>query len=606
MKRILLSLTAVIAVAATSLAPASLARGGSISPDAHEAQFIQKDSDISLWIWTDKYTYMPGEQMTVRGSYRVNQDAQIYTVFAYIINNQTGVRTYFAGSRTSETASTVFGSSPDRIERGAGLTRLDAGVTEVTKGMIVGPGGSALRTAYTIPNELGMHTVVLELRDYLGGRVLKRAYFKIGVVDGTEMVSGAIVADRAWVNTKAYVLQGTVYVDSGATLTIEPGTFIMGQTGTSPASSLIVTRNGRLMAAGTRARPITFTSAEPFGQRRAGDWGGLVLLGNAPVNWPTGFGNIEGLPPSVDTQYGGEDSAHDCGTLTYVRVEFAGAEFQPNDEINAITFGGCGTDTVAHHLQAKYGLDDAFEWFGGTMNASYLVGTYARDDYIDIQIGWKGKLQHVLAVAGKDVPGNRGIESDNNEDDYAAGADNDRITEPQVYNVTLVGAGDAFTEGFDEGTSVAGAWLRRGTGGRYHNIVIYNWTNTGVTVRDEDTLTNGKLSLNGLLMWNNGLASGMPNTLAGQVAGQPKNLALPAVQTAPNVMLGDPNLIRPLQLSDPDFRPQRGNPIFRANWVMPPDDGFFDQSANYIGAFGDERWDEEWVQYHVEGEIGPP
>lgn len=592
MMRILLTLAITVAIGS-----------GNIAARAEAASQIQKDSDIGLWIWTDKYTYSPGEQMTVRGSYRVNQDDQGYTLFAYIINNQTGVRTYFTTSGTSTGAQTIFGGTPDQLDAGGSITRLDAGVSEVNQAMIIGPGGSASPMAYTIPNQLGMHTVIVQLRDSRGGRVLKNAYFKIGVVDEVVNKSGNVEADEVWVNTKAYHLQGVVFVKN-ATLTIEPGTFITGQPGSQPASSLIVTRTGKLMAAGTRTRPITFTSSLPFGERSPGDWGGLVLLGNAAVNWPSDFGNIEGLPVSDDTRYGGSDNSHDCGTLTYVRVEFAGAELAPNNEINAITFGGCGSDTVAHHLQAKYGLDDAFEWFGGTMDASHLVATYADDDYIDIQIGWTGRLQHVLAVSGLDFPGNRGIESDNNEDGHGETP----ITNPQVFNVTLVGSADMNERGGSEGSGVAGAYFRRGSGGSYNNILIYNWITTGIAVLDDATISNGALSGNGVLMWNNGLASGMPNTLAGQVAadvGGKANKALPLVQLLPNVEIADPDLIRPLQLNDPDFRPRGGNPIFRANWILPPDDGFFDQSANYIGAFGDERWDEEWVQYHVEEDMLP-
>ena len=606
MKRIFLTLATVVAVAASGLAPASLARGGSVSRDTHSATLIQKDSDIGMWIWADKYVYRPGEQATVRGSYRVNQDVQPYALFTYIINNQTGVRTFFTKrEHTTMVPQNIFSQTPDDIDRGLGLTRLDAGVSAVNKAVIVGPGGSASGMPYTIPDELGMHTVVVQLRDYRGGRVLKNAYFKISVVDETVEVSGDISSDTTWVNTKTYNLNGVVFVKNGATLTIEPGTIITGEPGSQPASSLFVTTTGRLVAAGTRSRPVTFTSKLPFGERNAGDWGGLVLLGAAPVNWPTGFGNIEGLPPSGDTEYGGDDPTHDCGTLTYVRVEFAGAEFAPNDEINAITFGGCGSDTVAHHLQAKYGLDDLFEWFGGTMDASYLVGTYGQDDFLDMQIGWTGRLQHAVCVAGEDQQGNRGIESDNNEDDYAATP----VTEPQVYNVTMVGAGDTYTEGFDEGTGVAGAYFRRGSGGSYNNVLIYNWVNTGLVVLDQASIDNRALSVDGLLMWNNGLMSGRSNTMADQVVdplGSKDNLGPEFLPGQANVMIADPDLVRPLQLSDPDFRPRGGGPVFRANWILPPDDGFFDQSANYLGAFGDERWDEEWVQYHVEGEMGPP
>jgi len=110
-------------------------------------------------------------------------------------------------------------------------------------------------------------------------------------------------------------------------------------------------------------------------------------------------------------------------------------------------------------------------------------------------------------------------------------------------------------------------------------------------------------------MWDNGKASGKANTLADQTSGGANNLALPFLQgsrgQASHVLIANPLLRRPLELSDPDFRPLFGSPVFRADWIQPPDDGFFDQSANYIGAFGDTDWTEEWTCFHVESDVAP-
>jgi hypothetical protein len=478
-------------------------------------------------------------------------------------------------------------------------------VHNVTKRFIIGPGGS-LSSGLTVPPELGMHTLVFQIRDSTGSRVVKSAYFKIGVVNGFEDLQGNVTSNRTLVNTKAYRLRGTVFVKNSAVLTIEPGTFIIGQPGSQPASSLFITQTGKIIADGTRSRPIIFTSSLPFGQRKPGDWGGLVLLGKAPVNWPTGFGNIEGLTASDDTLYGGSDPNHDCGTLRYARVEYAGAEFQPNNEINAITFGGCGKGTVVDHVQTRYGLDDMFEWFGGTMDAKYLVGSYARDDFIDVQIGYTGRIQYVVGVAGK---GRSVIAASSMTTMRHFGAS--PITKSQVYNVTMVGAGDTLTQGFDEGTGVAGAWLRRGTGGTFNNIILFNWISNGFTIRDDATVaaaSRGDLTVNGLLMWDNGKASGNANTLEGQTSGS-SNLGLPFLQgslgEAKSILIANPKLRRPLELSDCDFRPSQDSPIFRANWIQPPDDGFFDQSPTWIGAFGDIDWTEEWTCFHVEADVAP-
>jgi hypothetical protein len=566
-----------------------------LAPRVH-AQSTTPYSSAALFIWTDKYVYTPGESITLRWTARANGDTTPYTVLIYRQNNQTGVKTFFPGQGAA--ATDIVGRTPEE-----GLATFILG--DVTKGVVIGAGGW-LSAQAAAPNELGMHTFVVELRDAAGSRIIKSAYFKFSVVEAVQDLTGNILSDTTLVNTRSYRLTGILTVR--ARLTIQPGTIISGMPGSQPPSVILVTQNGFIDAQGTRSRPIIMTSSQPFGSRRAGDWGGLIMLGKAPTNWPTGFGNIEGLPATQDTQYGGTDPDHSCGNLRYVRVEFAGAEFQPNQEVNGFTFGGCGRGTVADHLQARYGLDDLFEWFGGTMDAKYLVGVSGRDDYIDGQIGWTGRLQHGLMVAGKDVPGNRGIEMDNNEFDHAAPPQG----KPQMYNLTFAGAGDTATQGFDEGADVAAVWLRRGSGGAYNNMLLYNWISNGFTIRDNATMASvdrGDTTVNGLIMFDNGKALGKANTVAGQVSGSAANLALPFIEgtrgQAGNVRVLDPALRRPLYTSDPDFLPRAGSPVFRANWVQPPDDGFFDQWARWSGAFGDVDWTEEWTVFHEEDEIRP-
>jgi hypothetical protein len=538
----------------------------------------------ALWVWSDKYVYQPGQPITIRWTLKPNGDLYPYTIVAFRINNQTGVKS-FLPTNTSQ-ATDIFGNT---IDQGFDIVRLPEGAKQV-----LGVGN--------VPNELGMHTFVVQLRDYTGTRIVKAAYWKIGVVDGTEELTGDVTADRTLVNTKVYNLSGVVNVRDGATLTIEPGTFIIGQPGSQPPSAIFVTRTGKIMAAGTRSRPIIMTSSLPFGQRSQGDWGGLVLLGSAPVNWPTGEGDIEGLPPSEFTKYGGNDPDHDCGTLTYVRLEFAGAELAPNNEINAFTFGACGKKTVVHHIEALYGLDDSFEWFGGTMDAKYLAGAYARDDNFDGQIGWSGRVQFGVAMVNADN-GNRGIEMDNNEADFGAMP----LGTPQFYNMTFIGDGNLTDQGFDEGT-VAGAYLRRGAAGAYNNMLIENWVDFGIVLQDDATLAHlddGNLTMDGILMWMNGVASGSANTATGQVSEEAKPFISGQRGAAKNVLVADPMLLNPFEYSNPDFRPAAGSPVFRANWIQPPDDGFFDQSAQYIGAFGTDNWLEEWTNFIQEQDMAP-
>jgi hypothetical protein len=544
----------------------------------------QLSTSAAMWVWSNKYVYSVGETLTVRWTLRPNNDLYPYTIVAYRQNNQTGVKTFLPGEH--DDATDIFGNT---IDEGLRIVRLPAGEKQVL-------------TSFNAPNELGMHTLVVQIRDFTGTRVVKAAYFKFGVVSGFEDLTGNVATDRTLVNTVAYRLSGVLLVTGGATLTIEPGTFVIGQPGSQPPSAIVVGNDGRIVAEGTAASPIIMTSSLPFGQRRAGDWGGLVMLGRAPNNWPNGTGNIEGLPPDPSTVYGGDNAAHDCGRLAYVRLEFSGAELRPNDEINSFTWGSCGSQTSAHHLQAHYGLDDSFEWFGGNSDAKYLVSTYPRDDSFDGQIGWTGHVQFGVALANLNNT-NRGFEMDNNENDFGASPKNT----PQFYNMTLVGVGDEFQEGVDEGT-VAGVYLRRGAGGSFNNLLILNWVDQAILLQDDPTFANldsGDLAMDGVLMWLNGVASGAQNTLQGNV--HPDSVPFITGQrgTANNILVADPLLVRPQEFSDPDFRPLLGSPVYRANWVQPPDNGFFDQSANFVGAFGDVNWTEGWTMFIQEEDIAP-
>ncbi len=545
--------------------------------------FEQLDTSAAMWVWSDKSVYTPGQQLTLHWTAKPNGDLFPYTIVAYRQNNQTGEKTYLPNG--TSTATDIFGNT---VEQGFNIVRLP----EANKTVLAGSGG--MFPAITIPNELGMHTIVVEIREYTGGRVIKAAYWKIGVVSGFETLGGDVTTETTLVNTKAYNLTSLLIVKNGGVLNIEPGTFIFGANG----SAIIVGTSGRIEAHGTRARPIIMTSNQPYGQRRGGDWGGLVLIGLAPSNWPGGTGEIEGLPSADYTTYGGNDPTHNCGTLTYVRVEFAGSEFGPNNELNAFTFAACGTDTKVSHVESIYGLDDSFEWFGGTSNGDHMVSLYPRDDHFDSQIGWVGKVQYFVGVGNADDT-NRGFEMDDNENDYGAVP----VNMPTFFNGTFYGAGDLYEGGTDE-PSVAGMFLRRGTGGSMNNIIIQNWVDTGIFVNDTETQNRfgtGELSFNGIMLWKNGVFSGATNDLAGQVS----TLGQTYIATAPNILVADPLLRRPSEYSDPDFRPKTNSPVFRANWVQPPDDGFFDQSARYNGAFADEDWTEEWTTFIQEQDLVP-
>ena len=559
---------------------------------------------LSMYIWANKYVYKTGDSLTLRWTVKTNGDLYPYTVFVYRQDNQTGKKTFFPGG--GEDPTDINGNTASQ-----GFQPMQ--MADASKAVLIGAGGKF--PAFTATSDYGMHTFVVQLRDYAGSRPIKTSYFKIGIVKGATTLTGDITSDMTLTNDTEWDLKGGVFVKNNATLTIQPGTFILGQPGTPP-SVLLITQNGKINAKGTKSRPIVMTSSLPFGQRNRGDWAGLIMLGKAPINVaantagtnnPAGTFYIEGLTTNPDGLYGGTDPNHSCGTLQYVRVEYAGFILSPNNEINSFTWGGCGKGTVADHLQAIFGLDDTFEWFGGTMDAKYLVGGLGRDDYFDFQLGTTGRTQFVIGYQSPDFPGNRGIEGDNSEYNSAATP----TSSPTLYNATFIGSG---TPGYDE-SDAPGIFLRRGANGSFNNIVVTNFNSScmeaGGTGDSDAAATQaqanaGKITMNGVLCFNNNLGTKAPNTLAGQIdQAFPLSFAQGSVGSGAgkNFVAADPLLARPFEYSDPDWTGLFSSPIFRVGWVTPPDDGFFDQSAHFVGAMGDVDWTEEWTCFVVDSDI---
>ncbi|CAN1565056.1 Secretion system C-terminal sorting domain [Flavobacteriaceae bacterium] len=259
-------------------------------------------------------------------------------------------------------------------------------------------------------------------------------------------VTTDITVNTTWKATKTYYLRSLIYVRNNATLTIEPGTVIKGAT-TSAGTALVITRGSKINAIGTAAAPIVFTSSKTVGNRQSGDWGGLVILGNARFNQNGQVNNIEGISQTVNTEYGGgtrTDDNDNSGTLKYIRIEFAGFVFSPNNELNGITFGAVGKATTVDYIQVSHAYDDSFEWFGGSVNCKHLVAYRGLDDDFDTDNGYKGVVQFALGIkdpAFADNPAvstSEGFESDNNPGGTASvdGLDN---TSAIFSNCTLIG-----------------------------------------------------------------------------------------------------------------------------------------------------------------------
>lgn len=233
------------------------------------------------------------------------------------------------------------------------------------------------------------------------------------------------------------LLQNKVYVTNGAVLTILPGTIIRGDQSTQ--GTLVITRGSKIIAQGTKNNPIVFTSNQSVGNRAEGDWGGLVILGQATNNQPGGVANIEGIAPTANTQYGGSDDNDNSGILKYVRVEFAGIALEPNKEINGITFGSVGRGTEVDYVQVSFSGDDSYEWFGGTVDCKHIIAYRGIDDDFDTDFGYRGRIQFALAIRDKDMSDAAGDSNSLESDNDATGSSNTPQTAAIFSNLTLIG-----------------------------------------------------------------------------------------------------------------------------------------------------------------------
>ena len=254
------------------------------------------------------------------------------------------------------------------------------------------------------------------------------------VIPGESLtIKGSITTNTTWAAKNKYLLEGFVYVEAGATLTIEPGTIIKGDKSTK--ATLIVKPGAKLIAEGTKTKPIVFTSNQAKGSRNYGDWGGLIILGKAKVNKTPA--TIEG--ENIST-FGGTDDNDNSGILKYVRLEFGGIAFETDKEINGLTLGGVGKGTTIEYVQVSNNGDDAYEWFGGNVNAKYLVSYKNLDDDFDTDWGYSGNVQYGFSLRDAKVADqctcsdSNGFESDND----AAGSEAAPQTNAKFANISIV------------------------------------------------------------------------------------------------------------------------------------------------------------------------
>lgn len=424
--------------------------------------------------------------------------------------------------------------------------------------------------------------------------LLVALFCAIGVNAATITVSADITTNTTWTNNNVYVLTGGFrYVKNNATLTIQAGTLIKGT-----ASSLVITRGAKIIAIGTEYQPIVFTSSQPAGSRNPSDWGGVLILGNAPINDPAGSRLAEGgIDPTLGL-YGGTNPADNSGTMQYCRIEYAGIAYQPNNETNGLTLGGVGSGTVIDHIQVSHGGDDSFEWFGGTVNAKYLIAYRGLDDDFDTDYGFNGKVQFGVGLrdsAIADVSGSNGFESDND----ATGTTNLPNTNATFSNMTLFGPKVTNTTTVNANYKRA-AHLRRSTQQDIYNTVFTGWVN-GLKIEGTATAAN---VTSGALQFKNNVLAGISSLVLDSSAlnfGMGSWFNANSNTTYPNpqdVLAGNP-----YNYTAPTFLPTSGSPIlvgadFTAANLQDP----FFTPVNYKGAFGTTNWTSCWSEFNPQSQ----
>ena len=263
------------------------------------------------------------------------------------------------------------------------------------------------------------------------------------IIEDTTNISddGSGTGTITWTKDKEYLLEGFVFVNPGQTLTIEAGTVIRAKTGQGEnATALIIARGGKIIAEGTENEPIIFTvegddleGSVPVESR--GLWGGLIILGNAPLNSESGESKIEGIPITEPRGiYGGNSSNDNSGIIKYVSIRHGGTNIGEGNEINGLTLGGVGSGTNIEHVEVISNEDDGFEFFGGTVNCKYLAAAFCGDDAFDFDEGYQGKVQFILGIQAPYLGDNLAEHDGGTELVFAQ-----PYSIPQIYNATYIG-----------------------------------------------------------------------------------------------------------------------------------------------------------------------
>lgn len=420
-------------------------------------------------------------------------------------------------------------------------------------------------------------------------------------------IRGVITTNQHWTKDKTYRLRGYVYVTNGATITIDAGTKIVSNK--DSAGVLVIYRGAKIIAEGTASEPVVFTSGETT--PAPGDLGGIVLVGQAKVN-----GNHSVLEGGVDPQFsvfGGTDDADNSGTLKYVRIEYAGKAVNPGDEINGLSLYGVGSGTTIDYVQVIRGLDDAFEFFGGTVNCKHLIAYNCADDDFDMDDGFRGKIQFAISIKDPSFTDNKGTTGDisNNFEVDNVNPSNGflftraPITAPVLSNFTTVGPNNAAGTSTDYGYGMR--W-RRGAQFILANSIVIGGQKAGLDIDDDSTAS---YYAQGTSRFYNSFLNAYANPF--QVARQVKTppvldsalLANLVTTRDMSIYYADATAIGltdPFNNATPNLKPSATSPALttaaKFDIAGKLDDAFFEK-VNYIGAMdATTDWTAGWAAWN--------
>jgi len=420
----------------------------------------------------------------------------------------------------------------------------------------------------------------------------------------TPDVRGIISTDQHWTKDKTYRLRGYVYVNSGITLTIDPGTKIVSNK--DSAGVLVIYRGAKIQAAGTAAEPIVFTSAEAIPQ--PGDLGGLIIVGLA-----TGNGNHSVIEGGVDAAYsafGGSSDVDNSGVLKYMRIEYGGKAVAPGDEVNGLSLYGVGSGTTIDYIQVVRGLDDAFEFFGGTVNAKHLIAYNCADDDFDMDDGYRGKIQFAISIKDPkftDGKGTTGDVSNNFEVDNVNPANGflltrTPITSPVLSNFTAIGPNNGAGVSADYGWSMR--W-RRGSQFILANSVVLGGQKGGLRVQEDSSIAyylrgTSAFYNSYLKAYTADVDAELNKPISGGLVYDNASIATLTTVTYKSTILAataDAKLTDPFNNVTPNVKPAAGSPLLAGALFDfgKLTDAFFDK-VTYKGALdGTTDWTATWA-----------